>query len=208
MSDDRIRMCALPDSLTTEEVGARWGKRQLLWCPTAPLPGLADEQWLAALAEAWGYWQAVCGLTFARTDAASRADVLHGVGPIDGSGRTLAWSELPNGADTRLKQRYDSGERWAFGAVAGNQIDIVAVACHEIGHCLGLGHDNAGGSALMDPYYSPRLRQPQPRDVQRIQQLYGPPTATPPPPQPPPTARLTGDEAMAQVAALVARWRS
>lgn len=205
---DPIRMCSLPDSLTTEDIGARWGKRKLLWCVTASLPGLNDDQWQAALREAWGYWQAVCGLTFEPTDTARMADVLHGVGAIDGGGKTLAWSELPNGADTRLQQKYDSGERWAYGAVAGNQIDIVAVATHELGHALGLGHDNAGGKALMDPYYSPQIRKPQPRDVARIQSLYGKPL-TPPVPTPAPDGdRLaTLEQAFKDFESIIARVR-
>ena len=202
---DLIRMCSLPDSLTTEDIGAKWHRKRLLWCPTAPLPGLTDEQWIAALSEAWTAWQAVCGLTFAQTETASAASVLHGVGRIDGSGKTLAWSELPNGADTRLQQKYDNGERWAYGSVAGNQIDIVAVACHEIGHALGLGHDNAGGAALMDPYYSPRIRTPQPRDVARIQALYGKPVQTSAPV--PPAGLLSDQAAMEAVESIVKMWR-
>jgi len=208
---DLIRMCSLPDSLTTEEIGARWTKGKLLYCPTAQLPGLTLEQWQAALAEAWGYWMEVCGLVVEPTETARLADVLHGVGAIDGSGKTLAWSELPNGSNTRLQQKYDSGERWAYGAVAGNQIDIVAVACHEIGHALGLGHDNAGGAALMDPYYSPRIRKPQPRDVARIQALYGRPLPKPDPtptPVPPAGSPWNAEQAMAAVMAVCDRYRA
>ena len=107
---------------------------------------------------------------------------------IDGSGQVLAWSEFPAGTRS-VTQKYDTSERFVVAeSPTWPQIDLLAVACHEIGHALGLDHDREGSGSLMEPVYKPGRRVPQQRDIMRIQALYGIPDE--PKPNPERIARL------------------
>jgi hypothetical protein len=57
---------------------------------------------------------------------------------------------------------------------SGPEIDLFAVALHEFGHSLGLGHSdpNDGIPAVMDPFYLGPVSGLQPQDISRIQALY------------------------------------
>lgn len=172
-------MCALPESLTTSADLSKWGKRAIRWCVTA-LPGLDEARVIAAYREAWSYWAAVCGIEPAYVEGARTSDVLMGAGLIDGRNGTLAWSELPNGSDRQLRQMYDTGERWVVSETPdAASIDLVRVACHEVGHVIGIGHLPAGTGNLMCPAYDPRIRRPQRVDIAEAVARYGPPTPGP-----------------------------
>ncbi len=159
-------------------LAARWNKSQLAWCVQTDLPGILRDAFRAAVAEALASWAAVCGLTFAES-AATQADILIATGPIDGPQGVLAWSELPPARP--VHQRYDTAERWV--TAAGQGIRLPTVVAHELGHAFGLDHDDPRSGSLMAPTYSDAIVRPQPRDVARIQALYGKPTT---PPMPPP----------------------
>lgn len=65
-------------------------------------------------------------------------------------------------------------EKYTSGGNDGT--DLLMVAIHEIGHSLGLDHNNANGS-IMNPYYTghiPNFKLFQ-HDIMLIQDLYGPP---------------------------------
>ena len=66
---------------------------------------------------------------------------------------------------------YDSGITWCLSASGGT--DIRAVATHELGHALGLGHSTTNG-ATMYPYYSGISdRSIEADDIAGIQHVYG-----------------------------------
>ncbi|GAB3535423.1 hypothetical protein GCM10027403_13020 [Arthrobacter tecti] len=48
-----------------------------------------------------------------------------------------------------------------------------AVSIHELGHIMGLGHDN--GHSIMQPMMSGRILNPTSRDIGKLQGIYGPP---------------------------------
>ena len=50
--------------------------------------------------------------------------------------------------------------------------DFKRVATHELGHALGLGHDNTY-SAIMNPIYSHTIETPQTDDINGIRAIYG-----------------------------------
>ncbi len=182
------KICYCGTLVTGRKLNAVWHKSQLSWYVQADLPGLLRKAFRAAVAEALASWSAVCNLTFVES-ATTAADILIGTGTIDGPQGVLAWSELPPA--NPVHQKYDTGERWRTGAGVG--ISLPAVAAHELGHALGLEHDPQAG-ALMAAYYDERILVPQPRDIVRIQAMYGPPVVLPPPtpsPTPPPPAGVS-----------------
>lgn len=152
---------------------SKWNKLDLKWWIGDRLPGVPYDDLVMAYHTAFAQWQAVCGLTFEQTNSSSEADFHVLARPIDGSSGVLAEHQLPNGNDQPLGGWFDTGERWdADGNVQPNEIDLLAVACHEFGHGIGLDHLSAGN--LLAPTYDPRITKPQQGDINEAEARYGP----------------------------------
>lgn len=181
------RMCQLPDVMPLEERLCKWPMVSVTWSVTGSVGTFSQQDYLAAVNEAFKYWTDICGLKTTYSANSRTANIVMASGRIDRPGGTLAWSELPCGASptTQLKQMYDTSESWVIAEdPAPNQIDFVRVAAHEIGHAIGLPHIANGN--LLAPMYNPRVRRPQAGDIQEAVSRYGPSTSTPLPPVPPP----------------------
>ena len=61
-------------------------------------------------------------------------------------GGTLAFTETPISDGWRI--RYLSAWSWHDGPGSVSGTDLQGVACHEIGHALGLGHSGVGGATM------------------------------------------------------------
>jgi len=160
------RFCAVHDFLPEIEGASqdpRWLKTDIVWAVSGQLPAPFTRQAIQSGFDVWG--AGVTPLRFRFSQNTSGADIVLTSGEIDGPSNILAWSELPVVPNRQLTQKYDSAEGW------DTLIRALAVMRHEIGHALGLQHDPEG---LMRAIYDPNVITPQPRDIQRIQGLYGP----------------------------------
>lgn len=153
---------------------SRWAKKDLAVRIASDLPGILRSVFTAECKRALDAWSAAADLRFTIVEGGA-ADITITTGPIDGPGGTLAWSELAAGLRA-LQQKYDTAERWEVS------IDLYLVILHELGHALGLQHDVQNAQAVMAPRYNGSLSKLQPRDVARIQALYGAPRVDPTPP--------------------------
>lgn len=136
-----------------------------------------QEQQIAA---AFAAWESITTLRIVRKRSTD-ADII-----IDASasrqeefgtaGNVLAWAYLPQGASWtgQLIMKFDLAERW------GSAINLQIVACHEIGHLLGLSHTSLKGQ-LMYPTYNEAIASPQwGYDVEQAQTRYGVAAQQPP----------------------------
>ena len=156
---------------------------------------------------AFALWSEPTPLTFSEVFSISEADILvawairdHGDGdPFDGRGDILAHASFPNPYDdSQVILHFDDEERWVDSET--QNVDLLTVAAHEIGHTLGLAHSN-DPDALMYPSYSGPYRTLGEDDIAGAQALYGVGSAPEPapevPPQdatPPPAAGQDSDE--------------
>lgn len=184
-------ICGVEDHLEAEASINRWPDPAVKWHIVNPgaFGGLAADQVLAAIRWAWAQWAAVCGIKPEQAASAAEAHVVIECRTIDRAGGTLAWSELADGTERQKGQRYDASEAWVsqLGAsVPSTRIDLGRVACHEIGHVLGIPH--LGNGNLMQPLYDIRIWTPQAGDIAEAVARYGPSLPSTPPAPPPPAA--------------------
>lgn len=161
----------------------QWETANISYYVAATPSGLSEEEARDAYRRAWNSWEEVCGLVVTETANRNQAHVVMDVGRgrragFDGRSGTLAWSELPCGTKQVL-QRYDLDEVYGTSS-AGGRIILENVACHEIGHAIGISHISpSAGRALMNPTYSPNVPAPLGPDIAEAVSRYGKKSATP-----------------------------
>ncbi len=203
----------LPDATNHDETVAKyraisqWGKTNISYYfinNTEKINGNIERDLVRA---AFALWADETPLAFNEVSASAQADILigwaeseHGDGdPFDGPGDVLAHASYPNPYDDRqVFLHFDDAERWVNSD--SQNVDLLTVAAHEIGHNLGLDHSN-DRNALMYPSYSAPHRFLGNDDIAGIQSLYGlasePANAPEAPPQgatPPPSADQDSDK--------------
>ena len=145
---------------------------------------LSREDFLFALEEAVSWWSHIIELDFKILPDANGAQIIIDSGRIDGPSGTLAWSQLPCGSVTQLRQMYDSSERWTIKyPPPSGMINAVTVLAHEIGHAIGIPHIEGGN--VMQPNYTARWFGLRRGDVREAHRRYNPRSSTPLEPQTP-----------------------
>lgn len=145
------------------------------------LPGITVPQLEDACLQAWQRWAAVIGIKVDKHPN-PKTDPTQYVVPaqMDGSSGVLADQELPYRGGN-LRMRLDFSERWHIGDdPPAGKINLLAVLCHEDGHCLGFQHIQPEGDPdLMNPVYDRKIFVPQDDDISYGRKLYGPPLTAP-----------------------------
>lgn len=162
-----LYFCGRIETVRDELKTRPWPVKKITWHIDTSKSPLLSAQVIEAFRVAWASWAASLDIEPEYVDKPDGALVQSKFGIYDGSGKVLAWSELADGTATTKHQLYDQDEKWGVFGSNGPGIDLVRVASHEIGHVLGLLHDEGKGDALMDPVYSRVLRFPTEKDVSR-----------------------------------------
>lgn len=177
-----VRFCQLPERFVLDAANpARWKNQPIIWgfSTQFQLPGFSRENLAECFMWAFRQWELVCDITFKYTESANDdKDITITSGRIDNAGNTLAWSEMPTSPshNSPLTQKFDSSEPYIFSSnPPPNRIDLGAVACHEIGHAIGIPHLPTNSRSLMAPIYSPAIRTPQAGDIAAAKLRYGSP---------------------------------
>jgi Matrixin/Bacterial TSP3 repeat len=157
--------------------------------------------------QAFALWSAQTPLNLTEVSSEADADIVigfavgdHGDGdPFDGPGDVLAHASFPNPYDdSQVFLHFDDEERWVDSDT--EDVDLLTVAAHEIGHTLGLAHSSEF-NALMYPSYSGPHRFLDDDDIAGVQALYGAASDPAPAPEapsqgetPPPSADQDADQ--------------
>jgi len=172
---------------------SKWDKGDITYYfinGTGKLQGDSERE---VVKQAFALWAQESPLTFTEVTSQADADMVigwatgdHGDGdPFDGPGEVLAHASFPNPYDnSQVFLHFDDDERWVNSD--SDNVDLLTVAAHEIGHTLGLAHSSEP-SALMYPSYSGPHRSLGADDIQGVQSLYGVASAPPQAPEAPPS---------------------
>lgn len=147
---------------------------------TVSLSSVFNFDYVSVFTQAFAAWSAVANIDFVQVadgggnfGVGNGAYIRIGTGHIDGNYGVLARAFYPATAGNPQNYAYsgdmvfDSGESsfWTTNS-------LLAVATHEIGHAIGLGHSSIT-NAVMAPYYNPSIRTPQADDIAGARAIYG-----------------------------------
>jgi len=196
------RFCKHPDVMPLRGRQPKWPHRNVSVCWDGQLLSVSREEVLGCLERALRSWALVSALRPVVATNPKTANLLLVTGVIDGSGKVLAYQELPYDVDERSQRNgvYDRQEPW-WGKLAPPPtlayVDLESVFFHECGHGWGLDHAPGDGAAMSALYAA--LRSPQEWDRRAIGALYpGPVLEVPSTPTPPPGTPATPPPASSQ----------
>lgn len=184
---------------------SQWNKLEIAYFFINDTTKLTGDSERDLVRQAFALWAEQTSLTFTEASSRAEADIVigwaageHGDGdPFDGPGDVLAHASFPNPFDDRtVFLHFDNDERWVNSN--SQNVDLLTVAAHEIGHTLGLGH-SSDPDALMFPSYRGPHRFLGADDIAGVQDLYGAASAPQPGPSipedetPPPSASRDSD---------------
>ncbi|MFN8382794.1 MAG: matrixin family metalloprotease [Anaerolineales bacterium] len=194
------------ESISKYRAISQWGKTNISYFFVNGTNKINGETERDLIRAAFQLWADKTPLSFNEVADSAQADILigwaegeHGDGdPFDGPGNVLAHASYPNPYnDKQVFLHFDDAERWVNSET--QNVDLLTVSAHEIGHNLGLDHSD-DPNALMFPSYSGPHRFLANDDIAGVQSLYGltaqPAESPEAPPQgatPPPSANTDSD---------------
>ncbi|XP_029653787.1 matrix metalloproteinase-2 [Octopus sinensis] len=152
---DIIRRNGTSQHYNFQAVG-KWNKNDLTWNVSRYHAYLDIDLQMETINKAFQYWSNVTNLTF-RPPPLEEPDIdiqfireEHGDGnPFDGRGSNAAHAFFPGESSISGDAHFDEDEEWSLYQ---NGTNLLAVAVHEFGHSLGLGHSRSPGS-VMSPFF-------------------------------------------------------
>ncbi|MEQ9642629.1 MAG: matrixin family metalloprotease [Alphaproteobacteria bacterium] len=142
-----------------------------------------DGDWLPVIQQAFDTWAATANLSFqfVATDAAGVDIRLGGIAELDGPGNVLALSMVSFlGDDIQFADiQFDLAEDFTLFGVS-DSISVFATTLHELGHALGLNHEDRV-DALLNANYDQDIQTLLPDDRAAIRAIYGAPGEPTPP---------------------------
>jgi len=136
------------------------------------------SQITSALSSAFDAWENVAAVDFAMVSSGGAVNVVAGAlgGGVAGTAN-YSYSGSPIGEISSGDVTFNSNLTWSpYGGSGG--VDFHAVALHEIGHILGLGHVNDVTEIMNPTIYADELGD---GDIDGAQYLYGTDAGDPPP---------------------------
>ena len=144
---------------------------------TVALGSFLNYDFAAVIQDAFDQWSTYGDINFVQV-ADSGGNIGVGTTPtirivagaIDGNSNVLARAFTPASAAAGGDIVFDSGDASFYS----NQNSFRLTAMHEIGHAIGLSHENSSSIvALMNPMFNGNLSGLQPDDIAGIQAIYG-----------------------------------
>src|SRR5688572_14003549 len=158
-----------PNERRYELVPCRWAGTMITFALVGAPPIVLGVQAWAAVRAAFAAWSAIGVLTLQESNEPEHAEirVMWTPGPhVDpaspdpfyGPGDKVAvgYYPYPHLGPLAGDLHFDMSEHWVVDGSSGG-LDVQAVATHEIGHCVGLGHCR-DQSSVMWPTYTPGQR--------------------------------------------------
>ncbi len=178
--------CGLPDEIGESGTfvlrGCQYDGNNLTYAFENSSADLPDEQARNLVRVAFEEWSSVSPLRFTEVLPAQNPTFtigwhsgVHGDSDaFDGPGNVIAHAFFPPpcGGVHAGKMHFDEDE--IFTASAASGLNLQAVALHEIGHLLGLGHSDDTNAIMFPTYSSSRLNLAE-DDIAGIQAIYGAP---------------------------------
>ncbi|MSO77540.1 MAG: matrixin family metalloprotease [Alphaproteobacteria bacterium] len=149
---------------------------------------ISDAAQRSLIRQAFSRWDGVANIELRESADAPGVDIRLGLDAMDGPRNVVAeaYSFYQFGIYVASLIRFDMAENFSTtgGLPPAGAINFYTVALHEIGHSLGLKHEN-NIPTIMNSRLNATLTDLTADDIAGIQALYGPDAVSPPPPPPP-----------------------